>query len=79
MARQVSERETLLLRLESAPKSALLAAVCGLNQWMDTSILHIGSPLTTVRHFPSLTRYNVTLTLYVMIQKLFCVRAVSTF
>lgn len=63
MALQVSGRETLPFLLEGAPKSALLVAVSGLSQWMDTSMLHIGSPLTTVRYLTSLsaTLYSMTL------------------
>lgn len=55
MALPASERETLLFLLDDAPKSASLAAASGLSQWMDMSILHIGSHLNTVSYFSPLS------------------------
>lgn len=48
--------ETLLFLLEGAPKSASPVAASGLSQWMDMSMLHIGSHLNTVRHFSFLCK-----------------------
>ncbi len=68
--------ETLLFLLEGAPKSASLVAASGLSQWTDTSTLHTGSHLSTVRYFSFLCvhTFNTLQSLSLMIYKLsvFC-------
>lgn len=55
---QLSEMETLLFLLDDVLKSALHASVCGLSQWMDMSILRIGSLPTTVCYFTYLSEIH---------------------